>query len=830
MAGKDEWVNAAAEEKEASEEESKAAEHQLQAADAQIDAAQAEAGAFRRENNVRSFGDLAKDFSDSAKKAYASGKQRASSPESWYRGGKRVASAGYSMIGRPHEGGMINLFVIIAFVFSYTFGKTGYSTATLSFYFMLGVLGWLLVFRQQAPVLSRESLQGLGKSMAIAAAAYLWPVILGKMSFLSPRVQLIIAGMFPVYVIWFVFVEPLTPFLQKLNKIYVISLVIILVAWGVVALSKGTLNIPGVGGVQYDTKAAFMEFKDLVWESSKVIWEKVVEFSRLTSKAFWDRIDYATGGALYAGQTDPDAEARLGVYIEKTQLSQREFYDDEPVGIWGVLRAETLDRDDHIDLNMRCFANYKNGSTPRNNNVSADSVIPLYASIGRKDRIDVDCLFNRRTLTAGSHTITLFVDFDFTTSAKQKVYFVDKERADALRRNDIDILEQYGITDKNPVAIYTNGPVMVGMDFREMPVRLSSEPNPVTLGMSIQNRWEGKVKGIKSMAIRMPRSMGILGSECSGFTFTRSDSGEQAVYTMDEPSKVREFDPYRTFRCPVEFNDVSEILGSVPVSTRFFEVEVKYYYQLAEDIPLRLINTTIPKKTDASGTNKSNKSTGQKGSVPVLDSFELGEASSGDDLTVQNGAKKLAMASLSGNYSRVYVIYKESDSKPDSGARQIAELAESASQKGTFKGEVALFDEGLYKIKAAYGSQEIIFDDYINVFFDESAPGGDGDGNGGGLSEPELVWFEIGDAISGEELNLYSEGAIETVTAEFEGNGIDAVSLVEPDGSEVLLGGSGGIYSARHSFTKSGDYRIKAEYGGKIKEYDDYISIYYEEP
>jgi len=234
----------------------------------------------------------------------------------------------------------------------------------------------------------------------------------------------------------------------------------IFIAWGVLGIYSGTFMIPGVDGVQYDSKTAFAELIDVLWDSINVVWDEFLEFVDIVWDTILGRVDYATGGMLYEGKTDPNAESDLGVTMEDITLTQPQFYSDEAVEAYAIIIGSTLG--EPIPFDFSCYANYDPDDTENDpeKNIQSSSVSPSSLVIDVKGMQDIDCSFNTGTLIEGSHDIAIISDFEFTTNGEQKVYFVDKKRADAL--GDIDLLEQYGIKDKDPVSTYSPGPVSSG--------------------------------------------------------------------------------------------------------------------------------------------------------------------------------------------------------------------------------------------------------------------------------------------------------------------------------------------------------------------------------
>ncbi|MFH1510474.1 MAG: hypothetical protein ABIF10_02185, partial [Candidatus Woesearchaeota archaeon] len=238
--------------------------------------------------------------------------------------------------------------------------------------------------------------------------------------------------------------------------------------------------------------------------------------------------------------------------------------------IWGVLRAKTFDKD--ITIRVNCSADR---GTPKE--VQATKVVPSQPyTVSMLDEQDVDCTFNRNTFEIGSHTVSLFVKFDFQTNSYQKVYMVDKNRAVALTREGIDILDHYGIRDKNPKAVYTSGPIMIGMDIRPSPLRLTQGTEEVfTLGITLKNQWTGKVVRINEVQIILPEYVQMQSLNCGGHEFTANGN----TYTLTTP--LSGFTSYKTIRCQVAVpgGTVQHILGETPISTQYFKASSKYVYE-----------------------------------------------------------------------------------------------------------------------------------------------------------------------------------------------------------------------------------------------------------
>ncbi|MBI4176731.1 MAG: transglycosylase SLT domain-containing protein, partial [Candidatus Aenigmarchaeota archaeon] len=121
-----------------------------------------------------------------------------------------------------------------------------------------------------------------------------------------------------------------------------------------------------------------------------------------------------------------------------------------------------------------------------------------------------------------TQTVTFSMSYNFTTNAYQKAYFMDRERYRAYVRENIDPLTQFGVKDKMPKAIFTNGPVEIGMKVEPLiPVANEYTVLPA-ISLTLSNRqqiedkekkvitkWDGKIKNIRELILLLPPGITI---------------------------------------------------------------------------------------------------------------------------------------------------------------------------------------------------------------------------------------------------------------------------------------------------------------------------------
>ncbi|MBI1969349.1 hypothetical protein HYS48_01530 [Candidatus Woesearchaeota archaeon] len=331
-------------------------------------------------------------------------------------------------------------------------------------------------------------------------------------------------------------------------------------------------------------------------------------------KAFTERSIAAATGDYFTGQVDANAKEKLGVYLENLKPASEAFYQDEPVTVWGDLYAKTLDTEKTLAVRLQCYL--------EDDQTTHGSMDPSFIpEIVTQEQEDLRCEFGRGKIDVGSEEVTFAARFNFTTHGYTKAYFMDEERMRSLQREEIDPLDFYQVPDKNPVAIYTNGPVMIGMDARQSLVGLKEgEDTKFRLGITIENLWNGVIQSIHSLTLTIPESMRLVDcdenkpflkascqeGECEYKLAVKRSQGEQqglcqqecqeftggekeACYTacIKRPAtgtRFGEIKRFETFQCRVLIPAANKqaVLANVPLATQYFKVIADYDYELYE--------------------------------------------------------------------------------------------------------------------------------------------------------------------------------------------------------------------------------------------------------
>jgi len=325
-------------------------------------------------------------------------------------------------------------------------------------------------------------------------------------------------------------------------------------------------------------------------------------------KEYQKKYEAALTGDYFTGQVDKNKHEPIGVYLENIKASDPYFYSDEPIIIWGTLNAKVLD--EAVNVSLSCDIKGDKGI------ITPDFLANKF-SIESYEEEDFECTLPAQPKEA-LHIARVYADFNFKTMAYVKGYFIDKTRMRTMTREGIDILGQYGITDKNPAAVYSNGPVGIGMQIEtgKQPIGIYTEKdsrklNEISLGVTLDNRWEGAIEKITDLIIKVPEGLTIENLDCGrGYVFenlgcagggklTEYCEAGYNLYKLKNP-KIPKDPNFETFKCDFGVDQDLELLGTTPISTRYFKVVAEYDYKLNKSttMTVKKSKTAIPSKAE----------------------------------------------------------------------------------------------------------------------------------------------------------------------------------------------------------------------------------------
>ncbi len=346
-------------------------------------------------------------------------------------------------------------------------------------------------------------------------------------------------------------------------------------------------------------------------------------FGSKVTDLFRRPIQYAVGEDYFIGAVEKSKEEKVGVYIENLRAAAPQFFEDEPVTVWGTLKAKTLQPDKMIHVVTECVAiPPSSASVPGlQNRIMGDAnpespaSLQLVADVANYEHLDLSCEFPPGLLQRGSKKIAFNTTFDFSTDGYLKSHFMDQDRVRSLVRENINPLTQYGVTEPLPVAIYTNGPVGIGMETTRtehgalIPVTINTA---FRFGMTVENKWEGRIQSLRGVLFRLPAGTHVVQDSCD-FNLEEvpcsprlslcGDTGATALYQVSASSRrdtsgqvikrgldvinrlfTSEQRKYVSLTCKVGFDNVEAVLGNTPLATHYFKASVDYEYVLEKSI------------------------------------------------------------------------------------------------------------------------------------------------------------------------------------------------------------------------------------------------------
>jgi hypothetical protein len=290
----------------------------------------------------------------------------------------------------------------------------------------------------------------------------------------------------------------------------------VIVFWIVVlltipAVSFANMEIPNF--VTMQTNEITMD----LYDRTKYFWSEqipdILQKSYNNIRQAWGRqMNIATGG-YYVGTVDKHQNEQLGVHIESIRPTAPEFTTDSLVSV--NARLKVLSLDDGIKVNVSCYT----GTRGKNNFAKASKIFPSTPTVYYNlEREDINCLFDPGMFSRDYHKITIAADFNFETMAYVKSYFMDNERMRALISQGKDPLGEFGIKDKNPKAIFTNGPIMIGMKISEGLIGIENYgQRDYSFGITIEPNtgWDGYIKKLNEFLIMVPDSIKLYVDSCN---------------------------------------------------------------------------------------------------------------------------------------------------------------------------------------------------------------------------------------------------------------------------------------------------------------------------
>ncbi|MDO8660739.1 MAG: hypothetical protein Q7K43_02525 [Candidatus Woesearchaeota archaeon] len=469
-----------------------------------------------------------------------------------------------------------------------SFGAWAITASAVTYLFVWMIARWALP-------------SGNSRTAAIlSVAAWLIPLVGGLFAnFLSNISQSLGVAISLVIIfapVWIVFLimHGNTRMTSLLGTVYIgIWLLLIIIQYsGLIA------NAATFAGIDYTLYAPGFTIQTLLKESWQTIiifiGESKIKINEVINETK-QNYEFSVYGDVYTGRVESQQGKRLGVDLGPLQVVQQNIRENTPVTVFARLQAQTLDN----PVNIKLFCNCCERESPKNacgagGPTGKGCTIRPKAefTVTSQDSRDVECRFEKDVLEKGQQNIGMRAVFSFTTSAYLRTYFMDSERVLASQREKINPLDQYKIKDKNPIAIFTPGPINIGMALSEAPLPIQIDRTETEKFLSLQisatNQWTGKITDVKAVNVFVPEGVEIV--DVNGYSYDTpcelSLSGNECsipISAVFQPNTKRVGAQIRLgLRAQKKAYDT--LLGKDPVAVRFFKTNIEYDYEIEKSL------------------------------------------------------------------------------------------------------------------------------------------------------------------------------------------------------------------------------------------------------
>jgi hypothetical protein len=281
----------------------------------------------------------------------------------------------------------------------------------------------------------------------------------------------------------------------------------------------------------------------------------------------------ASGLGYYTGMIDNNEKEPVGLYLSNVRTADPYFFTDSPVTIWADIRGKSFVEE--IRVEPHCFIEDKYSGTAE----------PSLFRIFGEEHDTLSCTFD--SLPKGSYLAKVTATFNFETWAYVTYTFVDQEVKRAIEIAGKNVNSELDV-DSLPRAVYSNGPVMLGMaSMVDQPIGIDTKYNtrePV-LGVTLDNAWtDGRIERNYGFVIQVPND----------FELVKCDRGTPTVETEKEPgydfytftreqlndSRIN----FQSVTCRLHIKEPLKLLSGAQKVERTFVTKAKYDYTLEKSV------------------------------------------------------------------------------------------------------------------------------------------------------------------------------------------------------------------------------------------------------
>lgn len=370
----------------------------------------------------------------------------------------------------------------------------------------------------------------------------------------------------PVYVLYLLFFSGIDftdgqgkiSFIAKVAKGYFILLLVVGIGLIYINFIAGAIagsEMLGRETITFSPKDALEGGKIIITSIGDGI-QKIVD----AGKKGYTRLYNDSLGAYYTGQVEENKDV-TGVFIQELN-TMGTYFEGQDVELFAVIKARSFV--DEINMTTGCVAqDLRNKTNIIVGRTDPKEITGLY----RDDYRGVKCVFeNENQLKRGNYEIIFSAEFNFETWAYITLTFMDRDFLSSLYLQQVDVYSRYNIRPRIR-TIYTNGPVMLGMnDNMEMPLPLSTKDNSknnLYIGMTLDDKVQGmamrgELLNVDSFEFRVPKEFQVTTCSIPG-AGKRNEIKEDNItgYNIHSFDLTPTPGKYTTVACSVEISEAN---------------------------------------------------------------------------------------------------------------------------------------------------------------------------------------------------------------------------------------------------------------------------------
>ena len=424
---------------------------------------------------------------------------------------------------------------------------------------------------------------------ALEAALYLSSTWVGELSFLNQvvvdswRVFIIIVPFWPLAMLARINSRNPASIPGRLFRFYLILLVFLIlgfVIWPILGSSMGAITV-SAGTV--DVGGTFTGF----WDAFTSTWSRIIgRVDQITT--LYTNPDY------YTGRVDENKDKPLGITFTDVRPLDPEIANDSQIVLFGNVETKSFIGEE-VQIIPGCLID-RTGAPA----VTTIDPVPLEVVFGTTGSFE--CAFDAPPdgWRRGTYTVKATATFPCETWAYLPYTFVDEEKARAYARQGLEVRKELGI-DQDPDAVYTSGPVVLGMGGSDQPILVrpdDAKNNYLApgsrVGVTLTSGWqEGKLTHVRSIQLKVPQGFILTGCDrnITGEPIPDQNAPGYLTYLFENPDDLSIAVDYTTITCKIGLSDAQEAAALTGVGDkveRTFVAVATYEYTTEDRAPVKV--------------------------------------------------------------------------------------------------------------------------------------------------------------------------------------------------------------------------------------------------